>query len=329
MHNAAEQKALPNLPWCGRTHIWSGWRTSRRRFRIGPASGCSCCIVPYGVMHTWSGWSARSGSEPMSMHEDRMNRAEDRSGLNFNEMFPGNCDFWLPKCRRNSINSSTFCAYLACSTSSKEILKKNNLEMPLMILESSCWCWFCLSTTWGRKESDDFGFTLWIRTKMMESLRGCTQNLLTWLEMQMIASSSSTGWLLRNLNIFTLCWNLNFTGRRQTFGSLFHLESGWPLHWGKFWFCFNSLFKCLKHIAFKTLRTSLFIRRKCTKNISSDYQTPRTSLFLKWPWNNFFFAVEHLSGLINKHSEHPCISMNPATTSCLPWNISREYLHRT
>ncbi len=23
----------------GRTHIWSGWRTSRRRFRIGPASG--------------------------------------------------------------------------------------------------------------------------------------------------------------------------------------------------------------------------------------------------------------------------------------------------
>ncbi len=60
---------------------------------FGPASGFSHCIVPNGVMHTWSGWSAQSGSKPMSMYEDRMNWAEDQSSLNFNEMFFGNCDF--------------------------------------------------------------------------------------------------------------------------------------------------------------------------------------------------------------------------------------------
>ncbi len=31
-----------------------------------------------------------------------MNRAEDWSGLNFNKMFLGNCDFQLQKCRRLS-----------------------------------------------------------------------------------------------------------------------------------------------------------------------------------------------------------------------------------
>ncbi len=226
-----------------------------------------------------------------------------------------------------------------------------------MILEYFCWCWFCLSTTWGHKESDVFGFTLWIRTKMTESLRGCTENLLTQPEMQMIASSSTTGWLLRNLNIFTLCWNLNFTGRRQTFGSLFHLESGWPLHWGKFWFYFNSLFKCLKHFAFKTLRTSLSAKNVqktfvwitkhsehlCFRATFSPvyachiqytqkiYEIPNTqNIFVsRITMKQLLFSVEHLSGLTNKHSEHPCILMNPATTSCLPWNISQEYLHCT
>ncbi len=62
------------------------------RAGFGPASGCSRCIVPYGVTHTWLDWSAQSGSELMSMCEDQMNWAEDWSGLNFNEMFLGNCD---------------------------------------------------------------------------------------------------------------------------------------------------------------------------------------------------------------------------------------------
>ncbi len=49
-----------------------------------PASGYLHCIVPYGVTHTWSFWSAWSGFELMSMCKDWMNRAEDWSGLNFN-----------------------------------------------------------------------------------------------------------------------------------------------------------------------------------------------------------------------------------------------------